>query len=273
MRQRRMGKRRNRLVVDVGPFLSIIVCIIGIVVLLISGLVVAGGLQEADQITKAQLGAQIAIYQRILAAQQITAQLKAELAAIVQQINQDKPPDDVVAKAKQRLDELQKQLDGPDYLARVDLMRQIEKAKADLAAIQDRLKQLPVQIAGARQKASDAKGTVTIPLLTAEAKVKPIFIECHGAGLTVYRQVGKDIQQFSVRFDDIDSDSDLAGVIKDAADNAANGQVLNLLVRPDGVKAYDKTMQNVRKASAPSASVPIIVSGKIQFRVPEPPNP
>jgi multidrug efflux pump subunit AcrA (membrane-fusion protein) len=283
IRRRRAKSRKHRIGVDVGPFLSIIVCVIGIVVLLISGLVAAGGLQEADQATKRQLLAQIqdsqkllaakqALAQRFLAAQQAKAQLQTELEEIQKQIDTEtaaeKQQQDILAEGKKKLDELQQKLKDPDYLARLDLMRQIKEAQAALAAVKEKLNALPVQIADARRKANDAKGLVIIPLLTGGNRVKPVFIECHGAGLTVYRQVGTDIQQFSVRFDDIDSDSDLAGVIKDAVDNANSGQVLNLLVRPEGVKSYEKTIQNVHKANAPSTSIPITVAGKIQFRVP-----
>jgi len=104
-----------------------------------------------------------------------------------------------------------------------------------------------------------------IPAASA-ANVHPIYVECHAVGLTIFRpSVDRAPDEINVATDSIATSSDFKSIVDEAAAAAKSGGklVVNFLVRPSGVKAYDKALGLVTKAEANWVSLPIGRSGKV----------
>lgn len=259
--KRARSRAKNRLGVDVGPFLNVIVCVIGVLVLLVCGLVAVG----SDQVGSNPdwLRQRIAMAEQILALRQDAQALAAALEKLTLALNDEEALRTQYAKADDDLKRALDQAKDPQFMARVQLAKQVAELETRKSQLQKLLKDLASQIAQAKENASDQQKYVSIP--ASKNDVKAVYVECHAAGITIYRKVAGDIRTTKIELANLQTAAELKSLIDEVA--KGHGQVvLNILVRPGGVKAYDKIIGNVRRAEAPYASVPISVQGILRFR-------
>lgn len=260
---------RHRLAIDLFPFLGIIVCVIGIVVLLVSAMVAAGSIHESDQRAGDVINARLRAAQRLRDAEEEIRAQTSQRQALTRRIEEAKALDRTMAERKLRAKELEKKLEAAEVKEAMELMQRIALAKIAQERLATEVAELGPKLKDANKELENAAAVVAIPLLPGAEKVKPVFIECHLAGITIFRPGEKNLEEISIPLDDIRSSNRLSSLAEDVAADARKGgnQVVNFLVRPDGVSAYDRARPVLQRASAPSSSVPLVAKGKIQFRV------
>jgi hypothetical protein len=256
--------------VDLFPFLGIIVCVIGVLVLLISGLAAAGGIQELAIKDKERVQALLALVDRLIGAEQSIGDTKARLAAALNEIDANKAKAVELALAREKLAAIQKQLASADAAAVEAKMKELAQLKLTIASLDRETRELQPMIAKAGKDATDAEQSVTVQLIGGDSKIKPIYIECHKAGLTVYSYPHQKLYVRNINLTDIKNGEEFTALVGAVAESAKRGEgdVLNLLVRSDGVPAYDAAMTVVSKGDTPYASIPITAAGRIRFRDP-----
>jgi hypothetical protein len=227
-----------RLAVDLFPFLGVIVTVTGIVTLLVCGLAAGGSIRQSNTAEARRLRDLIALAERHAAVAARTAASGVPASG---------------ENAGRPLAEVQAELAA---------------ALADIATFTREISLLTSRLGEARTAAADSAGTVSVPLFPADRGHRPTFVECHAAGLTVYTTAGGNVRETPVPFERIAADPGLQRELGRVAQAAQRGEsvVINLLVRPDGIKAYDQTLPLIRKDKAPYSSVPITAQGRIRFR-------
>ena len=263
-------RRGRRPAVDLFPFLGIIVCVIGVVVLLNSAMVAAGSIQEEQTGLANGLQDQVALEERWLAAQE-TCDAAAALGGEVNQLQTACGlADEQIKIATEQLMALQRQYQFPETQERVALARQAAKEAQEQVLAQRQAEDLAAQIAKAKAELERSDATATIQLFAPDAKVRPIFVECHSAGLTIYRVTDGQVTTVEVPLDQIAKNESLAQAASAVAADTKHGggTVLNFLIRPEGVTAYDRAQRVARNASASYSSVPLVAKGKIRFGPP-----
>ena len=212
--------------------------------------------------------------------EQLTARMKAADATIREQtakaedlrrqIEKERALDRELHACQDQADKAEKNRQTSDAAERLAIAERIERAKAARMAADAELEKLRAELAEAQKALTNANASVTVPSLPGEGKVQPVYIECDGAGLTIYKLNGAQVEQIEVPLDSVKSSSQLSSVASDVASKAKSGGalVVNFLVRPAGVKAYRQAQTVMVKAEAPFASVPIKATGKVRIELP-----
>lgn len=269
-----------RLSVDLFPFLSIIVCVIGVIAFLIAVLAMVGSEQGEREREYTQIVAALA--ERQAAADRL-AQLLKQNAALAEQIAKVKAKLEIaeagiadsrqleaeVAELRTKWADLDARRDELKDLR--DLLLKQQQAAKELAALELELNQLKAKIDEARRAAASATTRpggeavrVVFPAVGNKG-LRPVFVECSATGLTVYPE-----KTFIAK----------AQVARSAAYRALLDRVkgdekltLNFLIRPDGIETFDEAREIARDRSVRHGYVPAPGSGRIVIADEEPKTP
>jgi hypothetical protein len=271
MRKQPRPKRRlgPGMAIDFFPFIGIIVCVIGVVVLLIGGVAAAGGIQEtqADQVLS--IRRKLALAERWLEGSARVGSLAAAVRDARSRLEHEDALKRQLDDARAALARARQDADNPELKRRLELATETARARAELAKLKSALAGLPEQIAAARAVAAEAAGSITIRHTSPNANVRPVYVECHAAGLTVFRLVDGRIDESSHALEQVKAGGAFAKLVAAiASPGPGPRQVINLLVRPNGVEAHDRAAALIRDADAPASSIPIVAPGKMRFHVP-----
>lgn len=197
-------------------------------------------------------------------------QNKAKITELHTQIENKNALDQQLKAALTIEADLRKRLSSQDANDKIDIQNKINadiadaaKSQADVDKLRAEIDKLKEQIAQAERN-SQARGD---SVAYRSASMQPVYIECAGSGITIYRQSGDNVEQMTINSYAIDNSQELSAVLGEvAADNKKNGKkVVNVLVRPGGVKTYDDFRSVLENSAAPWASQPIAANGKLEF--------
>jgi len=174
---------------------------------------------------------------------------------------------------------LKHDIDSPGNQQKQKLLLKLEETKKQMSAVNAEIEELKQKIIAFGNNPGPVDGTeddVSLPFLPFKGEVHPLYIECHAAGLTIYRYKfdgGGGILEGNVSLDNIDKNSNkLKAVIASVEeDHKNNGKMaINLLVRPGGIKAYNKVSEifeeeDSKENKLPYSVVPLPASGKLNF--------
>lgn len=269
-----------RLNVDLFPFLSIIVCVIGVIAFLIAVLAMVGSEQGEREREYAQVAASLA--ERQAAADRL-AQLLKEHSVLAEQIVKLKVEIQTAEAATGDIRQLETEVaelrkKWADLDARRDelkdlrsLMLKQQQAAKELAALELELSQLKTKTDEARKAAASATtrpGTEAVRVVfpaVGNKGLKPIFVECSATGLTVYPE-----KTFIAKAQVARSAAYRALLERIKADDKLT---LNFLIRPDGVETFDEAREIARDRSVRHGYVPAPGSGRIVIADEEPKKP
>lgn len=226
--------------VDLFPFLGIIVCVIGIVILLVSGLIAAGSIRETTARHARELQARIDRVQRWLALESTRPSASA---------TQDQIETDAAAE------------------------RLVRKVETDTHALESELARLRAAVARAEKEAARGDLTLTQSIDGGGVARAPVFVECTATGFTLYTPRTGGLRAETLTLAALTTTPRFAQVLTDVAARAKRGEtaVINFLVRPDGIEAYRRALALTRDAEAPWAAAPLLASARIHVRSPSAP--
>lgn len=232
------------------PFLSVLTCTIGVLILIIT-LLAVGHLHAGPLIlaTKQQKALQETYVRLLEAIEQARMDIddhnnliaQAELlAARMEQLRQElERVQDRHTQYKLKAEELQ---NLNDELNRrkvdvADIEGRLQTAHASRQALQKRVDELPapgtVRIVASRRYTAGASAQAS--------SRKPVFLECRKDGIVRHpaMQVIPESQ--------IESGAGLQSLLDSAASYGSEGSLLVFLVRPEGVATYDEAARHVRQ--------------------------
>ena len=239
-----MAKRAASPEISLFPFLSILVCLIGALVLLIVVLTIVQGsaaaARDPEEFKRAAEAAKLRHELEKVRAQSPDLERKKKTAADT--LARTRPDDARLARLKEELAKASAPREAatdPDEIKRkISAARaQISKYEQGRKQIQEALARLKEELA-ARNKKPDDK---PVPLVVrpggsgSTAGNRPVFIEATAAGLTILRAGAAPLR---VPTDSIPVDAGLQSFLEQTAKDSK--ATLIFLVREDGVSAYHK---------------------------------
>lgn len=262
-----MGRRRTSSAGDIEislfPFLSILVCLIGALVILI----VALSLMETSR------GTDDAAINRAQEHQTMVRKIE-ELRAKADALLRDKGMDKQMARLRElqtRADTLEKKLAAvPKPKAAADKLEKesralneaIEKAKAREESLKSELKDAEVKL-GQLSKAKPALPTGAplriLPGGGFARNLSPLFVETCKNELVIHSRT----RTVRVPSNKIREDADFATAAKFAADQ--NDRILVFLIRPDSRTTYLTAQDAARKLGAVTGKVPLDGDGELDL--------
>jgi hypothetical protein len=262
--------RSSRLSVDLFPFLSIIVCVIGVISFLIAVLALVGSEQgdrekEYKEI-QALLAERNAAIDRRKGSLEQEAALSQEIERIKDEIQAAEAAIAEIRRLAEEVSTLRRQME--DLIARREELKAIrelqlkeEQRKKELEDLAQELGLLQTRLKNAKKVAAASFGEpggevvqVVFPAAGNNGQ-KPVFVECSAKGLTVFPDktfISKDEVARGVAYREV------LDRIKDDGKLA-----LNFLVRPDGIKVFDAAREIARNRSVPHGYVPAPGTGRI----------
>jgi hypothetical protein len=247
--------------VSLFPFLSILVCVIGLLTLMIAG----AALTEIEQAPDMEAVARAQEFRRLKAA-------LAEDERVVGRL-QDRLASSELAEA--RLEAARNRLD--DARADQRRLREEDQARArgadlqaQLAALQTRLESLTneygkrVELIAQLDDEIERKGrppeaAVQIRPTGTGLDLDPVFIECTDAGVAILDRE----QPLRVRSADLKSDPNFLEILDRVADS--DRAVVVFLLRNDGVEAYHAARAVADARGARNGKIPVIGHGRIDL--------
>ncbi len=272
-----MRRRRSRLQVSLFPFLAVLLCVLGTLVLLLLVLDQKARQNAAEEAARLAQAARVA--QAAQAAQQGSAEIEQERALLqqrLQALEQDR--DQLATKARdlrheqetrarqlerqkaeltalRRAVEAEQQRVAADQEAGVkaaDSARAVEQQKtlvhAGLAQLQERIRLMEELVQRMKQTDARARPPVysLVPYKGRQGTSRlPVYVEC-AAGQAVFRPGDERLSNEEVR-----QSERLAGMVRErsarltAVDGATNPYIL-LLVRPSGISTYYSVLKALR---------------------------
>jgi hypothetical protein len=222
--------------------------------------------QPSDENAKQQ-----AVLKKRLAAAELATQLyKAKLAKLQAQIDKENDLEQQLKAALTAAADLEKRLSSSDVNEKIDIQNKINAAvasiadaKSEITKIRAEIDQLKEQIAQADQNSQPQSVAIAYRF----ASVRPVYIECAGSGITIYRQFDGAVKRTTINSYAIENSPELLSVLGEvAADNKNNGNtVVNVLVRPSGVKTYDDLRSVIKNSGVAWSSQPISANGTLEF--------
>ncbi|MCA9501804.1 MAG: hypothetical protein H6748_03040 [Spirochaetaceae bacterium] len=245
--------RSDRVTVSLFPFMSVLACTIGVLMLLLAAISVrAVGSQAAleEAVARTRLASAEARQQ---AAQDEAVLVRAESAwaALDEQLAaRGWPTGWSAASIERELARLEADERAASRLARTQqALRRLERERGEvettLAVLESRRETLPILI--------DPTGL--------SRRQKPFFVECDGGGITAHRATD-DFQHF-VPLEALSNGGDYGRYLRRVA--ALPGALVVLLVRPDGVATARRAEAIAREAGVRVARLPLPGTGPLDW--------
>jgi len=196
------------------------------------------------------------------------------------QIEQEQKKEKQLKDLQEQKDKLQKIVDSPENKQKQELLRRLIAKDKEINDVKTDFEDTVKKIKEIGQKPPrSGNGTgeeITLPFNFPKGEVHPLYIECHAAGLTIYRyqfEDGGGIVKGNVPLDSIDEDSKQLKSVIDCVTEDHNNHgklVINLQVRPSGIRAFSKVQRIIEKADNPFGTVPynsfpLPDTGKLNF--------
>jgi hypothetical protein len=253
------ARRRDRTVVSLFPFLSVLACVIGALTLLITataiGQIVAGDAIDLERYER--LEAEIATGRHQLAA--LTA-LEEEVGDLERML------------AAARSEQEQLEAEGArvrDALERsAPLREELRAAEARVAALESELSAVDARV-GARRTELDeqAKARAAVPILIKPSGtgygLDPQFAECTEEGLVLYE--GVERRPTHVYTHRIATSAEYRRFLRRV--RMRPGTTVVFLIRPGGVPVYDRASHEATRSGVRHGKIAIHAEGKLDFSV------
>jgi hypothetical protein len=250
-------RRRQRSLVSLFPFLSVLACVIGALTLMITataiGQIIAGDAIDLERYDR--LETEIAAGRQQLAA--LTA-LEEEVGDL----------EEMVAAA--RSEQAQLEADGArlrDALARSAPLREtLREKEARVAALESELSEVTAA-AGARRAELDeqARQRATLPILIKPSGtghgLEPHFAECNEDGLILYE--GRERRPQHVYTHRIATSAEYRRFLRQV--RMRPGSTVIFLIRPGGVPVYDRAAHEATRGGVRHGKIAIPREGKLDF--------
>lgn len=249
------------------PFLSILACVIGTLVLLITSLAIS----QIESPPEEELVSRVEEYREIEQAQQQSEQALQEVLPDVQQLEQFRA---ALAKLQKLLEQLRKQeqeqlRQNNEQRLELDRLLELEKELLALLAeqqkkkktIEEAIKELREEL-GRRKMVLEAPTVCVMPAeggLRAAGNADPVFVEVDAAGVIL----DPDGKRVRVPTAQLQQDPQFKKTV-DAVAGAPN-KVLVLLIREDGCNAYRLAEHFARTHDAVVAKLPIVGKGRLDL--------
>jgi hypothetical protein len=245
--------RRNALPSTLFPFMSVLACTIGALVVLLA-IMSLSAVETSD-------------------AAQLALESRTSAAAVAQnELNRDEQVLLDAEAAWARLDDELASRGGPEGADAFDLRRWIERLRrkidirAALAVVEAEWKAVSIDRNGLETEIEVLQSRrETLPILIDPTGLsrqwKPYFIECDGRGVTAYR--ARDDLRYFVPRSEVAMIGDLARYLRRV--RAESGALLVLLVRPDGLATADTVKALAEGAGIRVAKLPLPGEGTIDW--------
>ena len=245
--------RRNHVQVSLFPFMSVLACTIGslIVLLAVMSLSAVGASQASEQAEEQEIATRALDKLRveaergpIEAAEALWSQVDEALA--IQGLDSGLP----IPRIDYYLEQRREDLASVEILA--TLKEKIRRFKRDREKVETR-----IDVLESRRE--------TLPILIdptgLSKRWKPFFIECDAEGATAYRATD-DFRYFVAR-EDISTSGDFGRYLRRV--RATPGALLVLLVRPDGLQTAHQASSVASAASIRVAQLPLPGTGDLDW--------
>jgi hypothetical protein len=256
--------RRRQLNPDLFPFLSVVVCVIGVLAFLIAVLVAVGAeLQAREPLAASEPDPESS---RTAAVMERESALSKEIAIISEAVSRARAADQAFDALVSEIEQLRTKAEaaaqgGTDSGGLADLVVRRRGLEADVDISRNELSALRRTIDAtpappAPSPAQQPAVQIVFPA-TSRSGLLPIFVECAATGVTVYPE-----REF-IPSEQIESGDLFRALLTRVKQDPKC--TLAFMVRPDGVKIFDKARSTARAASVRYGYVPAPGSGKITF--------
>ena len=235
-------KRKVGVEVTLFPFLSVLVCVIGALSLLIITTTMGGTVEDEQdgsppEPTTRQVGRARLEGQKDLAQARVEADEEL-LRQLLEQLRQITLLQEGITASRKEAIALQPQALSLEAALK-DLLAKIAQRAKELEALKEKLKDL-----------APDKRKVTLPeALRGKHKYNPIFVECRASGIVILQN------QKHIPAKEIESSQYLQSLLGDI--KTAGNWCLFMLVRRDGVKAFNDLYFKVQRANIPHGYHPV----------------
>jgi hypothetical protein len=249
-------RRRTRLSVSLFPFLSILACVMGTLILLITASatsqVASGGI---DLERYEQLEQEIEANRRRLAE---LSGLSEELSDLAASLDEARAREQKLAARREELhDVLSKSVPQREALradeARVArLERELEPLRAENTRLRGEL---------AEREAKRGEGKIRIRPSGSGLGLEPHFVECRPEGIVLYEGLGHERREIPAHL--VQSSPEYARFLRDALFRS-NASVI-FLIREGGVETYDEARPLAQRHRVRFGEIPLVGSGELDF--------
>jgi len=258
-----MASRKPREEDDVSlfPFLSILACLIGTLVLMI----MAVALSQMDSGVIAVAETYSNVQKQLREAQ---AAVKELVKTVTEQESQGSTVQKQLADAREELKRVEEEIarlteeakKSPDENPEVAMPNQqeLEKRKEELEKLQQRIKELLAELE--KRKTPPEEAQVTIRPSGSGIDLEPTFIECNDQGIVIYDDNGLP---YRIATSAIKSDAKFIETLKNIAANEKASVIF--LVRSDGLNTYNQATAMAKSHYARHGKLPVIGKGKIDL--------
>lgn len=253
--------------VSLFPFLDIMACLIGILVLLITAVVLAQISQNVEEVAGQRSAAEA---QRMAHRyRQLAQQVDADREKLEELQEQLREAEEVKAELEQVLAQLE-QLE-------TEQEEQIEQQRELLAEKREELEQLELQIAELREQQSELLAQMAELETVPDPHVRivpsgtgyhltPTFIECTGDSLVVHRDGQLEPVELPVR--GLSSNETFLALLERVREQP-RGTIVFLL-RPDGIATYNTAHNLARRNYVPNGKLAVAGYGEIDLSLFQP---
>jgi replicative DNA helicase len=261
-----MGRRRrdddDR--VSLFPFLSIVICVIGILVVMLTSEAISKVGSSPDP-EKVELTKQYQELQRKLtAAREEIDLLNEESAGRAMEaiVTREKAKEDNLKLSAEKRQELLTE----DQRRTAELLAEIERLKKrieDLAKEQESRKQLESELLSEvdqRQSPKPAALVVRPSGSGGGGKVRPYFVECTDTSLIIH----EGEPSAPIRMEDAQNDPGLSEIVEKI--KASENAMMVFLVRENAVGTYQAAKQIMVDAGCKNSKIPLLGLGKVDLR-------
>lgn len=259
-----MAGRKPREEDDVSlfPFLSILACLIGTLVLMI----MAVALSQMDSGVVAVAETYANVQKQLRDAQ---AAVKELLKTVTEQESQGSSIQKQLADARDELKRVEEEIarlmeeakkspeEKPEAEKAAD-QQELEKRQEELKKLQERIKELLAELE--KRKTPPEEAQVTIRPSGSGIDLEPTFIECNDQGIVIYDESGLP---YRVATSAIKSDAKFIETLKRISENEKASVIF--LVRSDGLSTYNQATAMAKSHYARHGKLPVIGKGKIDL--------
>lgn len=250
-------RRRSRLSLSLFPFLSILACLMGTLILLITASatsqVASGGI---DLERYEQLEQEIEANRRRLAE---LSGLSEELSGLATRLDEARDRERELTAQREELDEMMSSAGPQREALRADearvasLERELEPLRAENARLREEL---------GKREAKRGEGKIRIRPSGSGLGLEPHFVECRPEGIVLYEDFGRERREIPAHL--VQSSPEFSRFLRNALFRS-NASVI-FLIREGGVETYDEARPLARRHRVRFGEIPLVGSGELDFR-------
>ncbi|MCC6579126.1 MAG: hypothetical protein IT440_01700 [Phycisphaeraceae bacterium] len=245
------------------PFLSILVCLIGVLTLLLVGITLSS--MPPDQLEAMLRGSELEAVKHDLDEEQ---RKKEELQRLIDEAELIRKALEEAKAQLLQMQQLQKStLEGKDQLEAdsIKILAEIKSLEEQIKTLTTEMADLLKQIAELEKELKDRKEPPPaaevriVPTGTGKGLI-PTFVECNATGIVIY----EGAEPTAVPYNAMAANPQFA-LLCERISNQAKTHVITFLVRPDGIQTYQYASALARQRWAPNGKLPAPGQGKIDL--------